>query len=107
MGCFHVLLARAFVFGLRTRNVKKPLKTLKNLKIKKKFIQNSRFFQPCICCLYDAQQQTHRMPLLLSNDGTDRQTDGRTIDRFIDPAFVLLGLNIPLFYVHLRLDSCD
>jgi len=33
-----------------------------------------------------AQQQTRRTPLLLSIDGTDGQTDGRTLDRFIDPA---------------------
>jgi len=31
----------------------------------------------------DAQQQTRR---LLSIDGTDRQTDRQTLDRFIDPA---------------------
>jgi len=29
------------------------------------------------------QQQTRRLPLLLSIDGTDRQTDGRTLDRFM------------------------
>ena len=29
------------------------------------------------------QQQTHRPPLLLSTDGTDRQTDGRTLDRYM------------------------
>jgi len=28
--------------------------------------------------LYGAQQQTRRMPLLRSNDGTDRRTDGQT-----------------------------
>ena len=33
-----------------------------------------------------AQQQTRRTPLSLSIDGTDRQTDGRTLDRFIEPA---------------------
>jgi len=33
-----------------------------------------------------AQQQTSRTPLLLSIDGTDRRTDGRTPDRYIDPA---------------------
>ena len=32
---------------------------------------------------YGTQQQTRRTPLLLSIDGTDRQTDGRTLDRFI------------------------
>jgi len=31
-------------------------------------------------------QQTRRTPLMLSNDETDRQTDGRTLDIFIDPA---------------------
>jgi len=35
---------------------------------------------------HGAQQQTRRTPLLLSNDGTDRRTDGRTLDRFIDHA---------------------
>jgi len=34
----------------------------------------------------DARQQIRRTPLLLSVDGTDRQTDGRTPDRYIDPA---------------------
>jgi len=34
----------------------------------------------------NAQQQTRRQPLLLSIDGTDRRTYGRTLDRFIDPA---------------------
>jgi len=29
------------------------------------------------------QQQTRRPPLLLSIDGTDRQTDGQTLDRFM------------------------
>jgi len=29
------------------------------------------------------QQQTRRPPLLLSSDGTDRRTDGRTFDRFM------------------------
>ena len=41
-------------------------------------------------CPRGAQQQTHHTPLLRSNDGTDawtdRQTDGGTLDRFIDPA---------------------
>jgi len=37
-------------------------------------------------CRRGAQQQTRRAPLLLSNDETDRQTDGRTPDRYIDPA---------------------
>ena len=43
-----------------------------------------------ISCPRGAQQQTHHTPLLRSNDGTDawtdRQTDGGTLDRFIDPA---------------------
>jgi len=34
-----------------------------------------------ISCPHDAQQQTRRPPLLLSSDGTDRQTDGRTDGR--------------------------
>ena len=33
-----------------------------------------------------AQQQTRRMPLLRFNDGTDGRTDGRTPDRYRDPA---------------------
>ena len=37
-----------------------------------------------ISCPRSAQQQTRRTPLLLSIDGTE--TDGRTIDRSIDPA---------------------
>jgi len=32
-----------------------------------------------------AQQQTRRTPPLLLIDGTDRRTDGRTLDRYIDP----------------------
>jgi len=44
------------------------------------------------------QEQNRRMPLLLSNDGTDRRTDGRTdrrtLDRFIDLA--LFGLTIDI-----------
>jgi len=39
-----------------------------------------------ISCPRGAQQQTRRTPLLLSIDGTDGQTDGRTLDRYIDPA---------------------
>jgi len=34
-----------------------------------------------ICC--KLTQQTRRPPLLLSIDGTDRQTDGRTLDRYM------------------------
>jgi len=33
------------------------------------------------------QQQTRRMPLLMLIEGTDRLTDGRTLDCFIDPLF--------------------
>jgi len=33
---------------------------------------------------HGAQQQTRRTPLLWSNDGTDRRTDGRTLGRYID-----------------------
>ena len=33
-----------------------------------------------------AQQQTSRTPLLLSIDGADTRTDGRTPDRYVDPA---------------------
>ena len=39
-----------------------------------------------ISCSQGAQQQTHCTPLLLSMDRTDRRTDGRTLDRFIDSA---------------------
>jgi len=34
--------------------------------------------------LQGAQQQTHRPPLLLLTDSTDRQTDGRTSERYVD-----------------------
>jgi len=37
-----------------------------------------------IFCPQSAQQQTRRKPLLLSIDRT--RTDGRTLDRYIDPA---------------------
>ena len=37
-----------------------------------------------ISCPHGAQQQNCRT--LRSNDGTDGRTDGRTLDRFIDPA---------------------
>ena len=38
-----------------------------------------------------AQQQTHRTPLLRSNDmgQTDERTDGRTFDRYIDPTHTM------------------
>ena len=39
-----------------------------------------------IPCLPGAQQQTHRTPLLRSIGGTE--TDGRTLDRFIDAGSV-------------------
>ena len=39
-----------------------------------------------ISCPRGALLQTRRTPLLLSIDGTDGRTDGRTLDRFIDPA---------------------
>jgi len=39
-----------------------------------------------IFCRRGTQQQTCRTPLLLLMDGTDRQTDGRTLDHVIDPA---------------------
>ena len=35
---------------------------------------------------HGAQQQTRRTPRLWSNGGCDRQTGGRTFDRFVDPA---------------------
>jgi len=34
-----------------------------------------------IICLHNAEKQTRRMPLLLSNDGTDRQMDVRLFRR--------------------------
>ena len=37
-------------------------------------------------CEQGAQQQTRRPPLLLTIDETDRRTDGRTLDRYTDPA---------------------
>jgi len=39
-----------------------------------------------ISCPPGAQQQTRRTPQRLSNDGTDRRTDGRTWDRYVEPA---------------------
>jgi len=39
-----------------------------------------------ISCPRDAQQQTRLRPLLLSINGTDRRTDRRTLNRFINPA---------------------
>jgi len=36
--------------------------------------------------LHGAQQQTRCTPRLRSIDGTDGRTDGRTLDRFVDPA---------------------
>ena len=34
----------------------------------------------------DSGVLSSKPPLLLSTDGTDRRTDGRTLDRFVDPA---------------------
>jgi len=43
------------------------------------------------------QQQTHRPPLLLSIDGTDRRTtDGRTLDRFMTLTACCVDLADPL-----------
>jgi len=36
--------------------------------------------------LHGAQQQTRRSGVQRASDGTDRRTDGRTLDRFIHPA---------------------
>jgi len=48
-----------------------------------------------ISCLHSAQQQTHRLLLLLLSDGTDRWMDVRLLDRFIDPApHTMLSLSI-------------
>jgi len=41
-----------------------------------------------------AQQQTRRTPLNRSMDGTDGRTDGRTLDRYIDPAACELSVVI-------------
>jgi len=48
--------------------------------------ERSRLLSIDISCPRGAQQQTRRTPLLLLIDRTDRQTDGRTPDRFIDSA---------------------
>ena len=50
--------------------------------------ERRRLLSTDISCPRGAQQQTGRTPLLLSIDGsgTDRRTDGRTLDRFIDVA---------------------
>jgi len=37
-------------------------------------------------CAHGAQQQTRRTPRLRSDDGTDKETDGRTLDSFVDAA---------------------
>ena len=39
-----------------------------------------------IFCQHGDHQQTRRPPLLMSIDGTDRRKDGRTPDRYVDPA---------------------
>jgi len=44
-----------------------------------------------ISCPQGAQHQTRRTPLLLSINGTDRQRDGRTPDRYIHPAVHTVG----------------
>jgi len=41
---------------------------------------------PANVLLYYLQQQTRRPPLLVPIDGTDWWTDGRTPDRYVDPA---------------------
>jgi len=41
---------------------------------------------PAFAAEAGAQQQTHRPPLLLSIGGTDIRTDGRTPERYVDPA---------------------
>jgi len=43
-----------------------------------------------ICCQHGTKQQTHRTPLLWSNDGTDR----RTPDRYTDPVPHMLAVPI-------------
>jgi len=48
-----------------------------------------------IACLQGAQQQTSCPTLLQwSIDGTDKQTDGRTRDRYIDPAAYFVSFYI-------------
>ena len=44
------------------------------------------------------QQQTRRPPLLLSIDGTDRRTDGQTLDRFMTLAAFCADRVIKLVY---------
>ena len=39
-----------------------------------------------ISCQHGAQQQTRCSGMQRANDGTDRWTDGQTLDSFIDPA---------------------
>jgi len=39
-----------------------------------------------ISCSHGAQQQSRGTPLLRSNDGTDKRTDGRTPNRYTDYA---------------------
>jgi len=39
-----------------------------------------------IFCPHGVLQQTRRIPLLLSIDKRDGRTDGRTLDRYIEPA---------------------
>jgi len=39
-----------------------------------------------IFCQHGDHQQTRRPPLLMSIDGTERRKDGRTPDRYVDPA---------------------
>jgi len=46
-------------------------------------IRGSRSYRSLSAARAGAQQQTRQPPLLLSIDGTDRQTDGRTPDRFM------------------------
>ena len=47
-----------------------------------------------VSCRQGAQQQTRRPPLLLSIDGTDKRTerwtDGRTYDRYIDSVWHIM-----------------
>jgi len=49
-----------------------------------------------ISCPHGAQQQTSRQPLPLSANGTDRRTDGRTLDHYTDHAHAYCVGNVTI-----------
>jgi len=57
--------------------------------------ERRRLLSADIACPRGAQQQSRHTPLLLSIDGTDRRTDGRTLERFIDPVLHTVGNGSP------------